>query len=225
MRPAVRTNLADTAILNIRTEITANRWHVGERIPNEATLADMLGISRGTVREAVRVLVSQGILETRQGSGTYVRSVIDAEDSLLRIRRTGLRDQVETRCALEVEAARLAATRHTPEIISDLHEMLVDRGEYDAAHHDRYVEQDLAFHKAVVAASGNNALIEVYEFFSTSIQEIIKATVTGELPEPDMASHAAIIDAIASGDPERATLTTRAFMAPILLELDRLLAS
>jgi len=225
MQPAVRTNLTDTAILNIRTEITANRWHVGERIPNEATLADMLGISRGTVREAVRVLVSQGILETRQGSGTYVRSVIDAEDSLLRIRRTGLRDQVETRCALEVESARLAATRHTPEIIAELRQMLANRGEYDTAHHDRYVEQDLAFHKAVVAASGNNALIEVYEFFSASIQEIIKATVTGELPEPDMAAHAAIIDAIASGDPERATLTTRAFMAPILLELDRLLAS
>ena len=103
--------------------------------------------------------------------------------------------------------------------------MLSDRGEYNPADHDRYVEQDLAFHKAVVAASGNSALIEVYEFFSTSTQEIIKATVTGELPEPDMAAHSAIIDAIASGDPEKATLTTRAFMAPILLELDRLLAS
>ena len=82
MQPAVRTNLADTAIQNIRTEITTSRWQIGERIPNEATLADMLGISRGTVREAVRVLVSQGILETRQGSGTYVRSAIDEEDSL-----------------------------------------------------------------------------------------------------------------------------------------------
>jgi DNA-binding FadR family transcriptional regulator len=225
MQPAMRTNLADTAIQNIRAEITANRWQVGERIPNEATLADMLGVSRGTVREAVRVLVSQGILETRQGSGTYVRSAIDAEDSLLRIRRTGLRDQVETRCALEVEAARLAATRHTPEVVAELRQMLSDRGEYTPLDHDRYVEQDLAFHKAVVAASRNSALIEVYEFFSTSIQEVIKATVTGELPEPDMAAHSAIIDAIASGDPEKATLTTRAFMAPILLELDRLLAS
>ena len=77
MQPAVRTNLTDTAIQNIRAEITASRWQIGERIPNEATLADMLGVSRGTVREAVRVLVSQGILETRQGSGTYVRSVIE----------------------------------------------------------------------------------------------------------------------------------------------------
>ena len=114
MQPVARTNLADTAVHNIRAEITANRWQIGDRIPNEATLAEMLGVSRGTVREAVRVLVAQGFLETRQGSGTYVRSVVDIDEHFLRIRRTGLRDQVETRCALEVEAARLAATRHTP---------------------------------------------------------------------------------------------------------------
>ncbi|MBA8900144.1 FCD domain-containing protein [Phyllobacterium sp. P30BS-XVII] len=225
MQPAARTNLAETAIDNIRAEIITNRWPIGERIPNEAALADMLGVSRGTVREAVRVLVAQGFLETKQGSGTYVRSISNPDESLLRIRRTGLRDQVETRCALEVEAARLAAMRHTPEVIAELRQLLTERGEYNASRHDLYVEQDLAFHKAVVAASGNFALIEVYEFFSVSTQEIIRATVTGELPEPDMAAHAAIIDAIASGDPDRAASTTRTFMAPILIELDRLLAS
>ena len=225
MQPAVRTNLADTAIQNIRAEITANRWQIGERIPNEATLADMLGVSRGTVREAVRVLVSQGILETRQGSGTYVRSVIDAEDSLLRIRRTGLRDQVETRCALEVEAARLAATRHTPEIIAELRQMLGDRGEYDPADHDRYVEQDLAFHKAVVAASGKQRThrgLRILLGFDPGNHQGHGDRRTSRTRH---GGTCAIIDAIASGDPERATLTTRAFMAPILLELDRLLAS
>ncbi len=225
MQPAARTNLADNAVSNIRAEITAKRWQVGERIPNEATLADMLGVSRGTVREAVRVLVAQGFLDTRQGSGTYVQSITGSEDRLLRIRRTGLRDQVETRCALEVEAARLAATRFTPETIIKLRDILADRGEYNPAARDRYIERDLKFHKAVVAASGNRALMEVYDFFSLSIGEIIKATVTGELPEPDMAAHAAIIDAIKSGNPEKAEATTRAFMAPILAELDRLLTS
>lgn len=225
MQPAARSNLADNAVNNIRAEITARRWQVGDRIPNEATLADMLGVSRGTVREAVRVLVAQGFLDTRQGSGTYVQSVTDSEDSLLRIRRTGLRDQVETRCALEVEAARLAAMRCNSATIVHLRSILADRGEYNPAGHDHYIERDLAFHKAVVAASGNHALVEVYDFFSTSIGEVIKATVTGELPEPDMAAHAAIIDSIASGDPDKAAATTRAFMAPILMELDRLLAS
>jgi DNA-binding FadR family transcriptional regulator len=225
MQPAMRSNLADNAVSNIRAEIVAKRWQVGERIPNETTLADMLGVSRGTVREAVRVLVAQGFLDTRQGSGTYVQSVIGSQDSLLRIRHTGLRDQVETRCALEVEAARLAAMRATPETIIKLRDILADRGEYSPAIHEHYIERDLTFHKAVVAASGNRALIEVYDFFSRSIGDTINATVTGELPEPDMAAHAAIIDAIESGNAEAAEATTRTFMAPILLELDRLLTT
>jgi DNA-binding FadR family transcriptional regulator len=225
MQQAARTNLAEVAICNIRAEIIARRWQVGERIPNEATLADMLGVSRGTVREAVRVLVAQGFLETRQGSGTYVRSVTDSKDSLLRIRRTGLRDQVETRCALEVEAARLAAMRHTPETIANLRVILKNRGEYDRADHDRFVEHDVIFHRAIIAASGNRALIELHDFFLNSIAEIITASLAGELPEPDMAAHASVIDAIATGNPETAATITRAFMAPILQELDRLLAS
>ena len=67
--------------------------------------------------------------------------------------------------------------------------------------------------------------LEPAGLFSASIQEVIKATVTGELPEPDMAAHLSIVDAIASGDPDLAASTTRAFMAPILDEIDRLLAS
>ena len=73
-----KTNLADTAVEAIREEILKRRWAVGEKLPNEATLSAMLSVSRGTVREAVRVLVSQGFLETRQGSGTYVLSTVDA---------------------------------------------------------------------------------------------------------------------------------------------------
>ncbi len=69
MQPLTKTNLADTATEAIRGEILAKRWAVGEKLPNEASLSAMLSVSRGTIREAVRVLVSQGLLETRQGSG------------------------------------------------------------------------------------------------------------------------------------------------------------
>ena len=69
-----RTSLADAAANSIRTEIAAGRWPIGSRIPIEPQLAQLLGVSRGTVREAVKTLVSRGLLEVRQGSGTYVRS-------------------------------------------------------------------------------------------------------------------------------------------------------
>lgn len=66
-------------------------------------------------------------------------------------------------------------------------------------------------------------MMELYDFFTAAIAETIHSTLATELPEPDAAAHAAIVDGIASGDPSRAAATVRAFMAPVLLELDRLL--
>jgi DNA-binding FadR family transcriptional regulator len=223
MQPALRTNLTDSAAESLRAEIIGGRWGVGERIPNEAGLADILSVSRGTVREAVRVLVSQGFLDTRQGSGTYVRSAVDSSAALDRVKRTGLRDQWEARAALDLEAARLAALRHTPADLERMRQLLAARGSVADGGSEAFIRRDIAFHKSVVAASGNKAMMELYDFFTAAITETIHATLDGSLPEPDQQAHAAIVDAIASGDPDRATDAVRAFMAPVLAQLERLL--
>jgi DNA-binding FadR family transcriptional regulator len=225
MRSLSKTNLADTAVEAIRTEILRQRWTIGERLPNEAALSAMLSVSRGTVREAVRVLVSQGYLETRQGSGTYVLSTADTSRPLTMARRAGLRDQFEARLALDAQAARLAALRQTPAAIARLRALLAERGNYEGGDKTVFIARDLAFHQAVIAASGNSVLIGMFDFFSTLIAETIEATLGEDLPEPDMAAHAAIVDAIESGDPDAADAAVRRFMAPVLSALDRLLMS
>lgn len=216
-----KSNLADTAAESIRSSLLAGRWTVGERLPNEAALSAALGVSRGTVREAVRVLVSQGYVETRQGSGTYVLSITDTTAPLTLARRASLRDQFETRCALEVEAARLAARRQKPADIARLRDLLQQRGHFTGGDRSGFIVRDLAFHKAVIDLSGNRALAEIYDFFSASITATIAATLTAEIPEPDMQAHADIIDAIETGEPERADAAVRRFMAPVLAALDR----
>jgi len=225
MQPLNKTNLADTATEAIRSEIFAKRWAVGEKLPNEATLSAMLSVSRGTVREAVRVLVSQGLLETRQGSGTYVLSTTDNSRPLTMARRASLRDQFEARCALDVEGARLVAIRKTPAIIAGLRALLAERGNYEGGDPAGFIERDLAFHRAVIAASNNRAMIEIYDFFSTSIAETIAATLDKAIPEPDMQAHQSIVDAIETGSPDKADAAVRDFMAPILSALDRMLLS
>ena len=222
MQSLAKTSLVDSAAEAIRAEIVGNRWSVGEKLPNEAQLSAQLSISRGTVREAVRVLVSQGYLETRQGSGTYVLSVVDAIGPLTMARRATLRDQFEARLALDAEAARLAAHRQTPEVIAELRRLLTERGNYDGHDKAGFVERDLAFHRAVVAASQNSVLVNMYEFFSSLIGETIEATLGKDLQEPDMAAHAAIVE---TGDPELAEAAVRRFMAPVLRDLERLLGS
>ena len=225
MQPLNKTNLADTAAEAIRNEILAKRWAVGEKLPNESSLSAMLSVSRGTVREAVRVLVSQGLLETRQGSGTYVLSTTDNSRALSMARRASLRDQFEARCALDVEGARLVAIRKTPGIIAGLRALLAERGNYEGGDPAGFIERDLAFHKAVIAASNNRAMIEIYDFFSASIAETIAATLDKAIPEPDMQSHQLIVDAIETGSPDKADAAVRDFMAPILSALDRMLLS
>ncbi|WP_137933162.1 FadR/GntR family transcriptional regulator [Mesorhizobium comanense] len=224
MQPASRLNLTDSATGSLRAEILGGRWNVGERIPNEAALSDLLSVSRGTVREAVRVLVSQGLLDTRQGSGTYVRSTVDSSAALDRVKRTGLRDQWEARAALDLEAARLAALRRTPADLGRMRRLLAERGTVAEGGSEAFIRRDIAFHKSVVAASGNKAMMELYDFFTAAIAETIHATIGGDLPEPDQQAHAAIVDAIAEGDPDRALAAVHAFMAPVLAQLERLLS-
>lgn len=214
---APRTSLADSAANSIRAEIAAGRWPVGSRIPIEPQLAQLLGVSRGTVREAVKTLVSRGLLEVRQGSGTYVRSGFDPAANLQKMRRASLRDQFEVRRALEVEAARLAAVRHTARDLRNLEALLDKRGVPDAGDGGAaFIERDLAFHLAIVDISGNLALAETCRFISGYIKETISGTMDAALPEPDAAAHRAIVQAIASRDPDRAAEAVRAFMAPMI---------
>jgi DNA-binding FadR family transcriptional regulator len=214
---APRANLSDTAAEGIRAEIASGRWAVGSRIPIEAQLALMLGVGRGTVREAVRTLASGGLLEVRQGSGTYVRSGFDSAASLNKLRRAGLRDQFELRCALEVEAARLAATRHTAKDLRRLRVLLAERGGPEGVQGaEGFVDRDLAFHLAIVDISGNLALVETCRFVSGYIKDTIASTMNDRMPEPDDEAHRAIVNAIASRDPERAANTVRAFLAPMI---------
>ncbi|ADU35675.1 DNA-binding FadR family transcriptional regulator [Variovorax boronicumulans] len=219
---APRTSLADAAADSIRNEISAGRWAIGARIPIEPQLAQLLGVSRGTVREAVKTLVSRGLLEVRQGSGTFVRSGYDPSASLQKMRLASLRDQFEVRRALEVEAARLAAVRHTARDLRRLHTLLDKRGVPDAEDDgDGFVERDLAFHLAIVDISGNLALAETCRFITGYIKETIASTLSTSLPEPDEAAHRAVVEAIASRDPERAATAVRDFMAPMLDALAR----
>lgn len=141
-----------------------------------------------------------------------------------RLRHTSLRDQFEVRLALEIAAARIAAVRHTSEDIDHLHAVLDARG-HSPANGDKaaFVARDYNFHRGVVAASRNPALIHLYEFFSDSVNETIASTLGDDIPEPDMAAHRAIVYAIATRDPGQADRTMRTFMKLIFKAFEGLL--
>ena len=217
-----RRSLVDHAVDKMRERLERGEWRVGERIPVEAELAAELGVSRNTVREAVRVLAYSGVLEVKQGDGTYVRSAVDASGVPQDLSRATLREHLEVRAMLEVEASRLAARRRTPEDLERIRAALSLRGEHlNRRRPSVFVEHDLAFHRAVVDAAHNPALAKLYAFFERAVRQTVRATLEmGGLPEPDYLAHVAVCDAIARRNEAAAVDAARALLQPILEALD-----
>ncbi|GAB3675974.1 FadR/GntR family transcriptional regulator [Salinisphaera aquimarina] len=211
-----RGSLVESVIDHLRRIIASGEWPVGDRIPVESILAERMGVGRNTVREAVRVLVHAGMLDTRQGDGTYVRAQLDPAQTLRRIDRAGLRDRIEVRLTLEVEAARLAAGRRNETDIADMRRALQARADAGDALEAR-IAHDARFHQAVVAAAHNSALMELYRHFAGAIRNTIERTETDiDLPEPSQADHERLLNAIRTGDQPGAADAARALLTPAL---------
>src|SRR3954471_1879611 len=128
LRTARRAGLIEQVIDQLREQIVAGTWGIGARIPTEAELAQLTGTSRNTVREAVQSLVHAGLLERRQGSGTYVLAASELAGAVGRRVATAHHVHVlEVRRPLEAGAARLAALHRTPDDVARLQDLLARR--------------------------------------------------------------------------------------------------
>ncbi|MEW1754463.1 FadR/GntR family transcriptional regulator [Streptomyces angustmyceticus] len=201
-----RSALADQVIAQLRAQITSGEWPVGARIPTEPELVEQLGVARNTVREAVRALAHNGLLDIRQGSGTYV--VATSELAGVMNRRFAAAEPghvAELRSALEASAARLAAERRTAQDLRQL-DALLERREraWESGRAEAFVEADATLHLAIVAASHNEVLAEIYADLGGVLRDFLRADVGEELrPEAHM-DHARLVEAIRAGDGERA---------------------
>ncbi|GHD47237.1 DNA-binding transcriptional regulator, FadR family [Marinobacter persicus] len=221
LSPIRKGSLVDTAIESLRQNIENGEWPVGTRLPVEAELSEALGISRNTIREAVRVLAHVGMLETRQGDGTYVRASRDAGETLRRITRTRLAEQIEVRIMLETEAARLAAARRTDADLTAMTSALDARAAAGTNLSER-IHHDERFHHALVRASHNAALIELYDYFANAVSQTIEQTETSaDLPEPSQEDHELLLAAVRRRDAEKAETLSRALLSPSLNALQQ----
>ncbi|WP_152222330.1 FadR/GntR family transcriptional regulator [Pseudomonas sp. SCB32] len=212
-RPIQKRSLVDIALEQIRSRIDDGSWPLGQRLPPEPELAEALGISRNTVREAVRVLTFSGVLEVRQGDGTYVRACADPLDTMLVLARSSVEQALEARGVIEVEASRLAAERRTDADIIALRQAL----EASAARHggalDDYIVHDLIFHQRVVDSAHNPVLSELYRYFSQVIRAGLERTIGDPgRPQPSFELHRELLDAIERGDADAAAFANRALL-------------
>lgn len=220
-----RRALVDDVIHQIQALIAREQLSPGTRLPTEPELMARLGVGRSTLREAVRVLAHDGVLDVRQGSGTYVGGG-DPNDPLnRRLRRATLLDIYEVRGLLERETARLGAERRRPEDLTLMRRHLADRNQArernDAA---AFMEADVAFHTAVVVSSRNSVLIDLYGSFTYAMREAISSLFSDPdltLDRDDM--HEELVEAIERRDAAAAERCVVDYLAPTTERLRSLL--
>ena len=221
LHTAHRTSLVDQVIDQLTEEIADGSWQVNGKIPAETVLAGEFGVGRNTVREAVRALTHAGLLECRQGDGTYIRATSELSGMLLRrLRQAKQLEIFEVRRAVEIEAARLAALHRTDQDIALIDAALTGRERaWRGGDPIAFVDVDLAFHDAVAHATHNCMMIEIYMGFSCELRSNIKAA--GRRMRAPLIPHDGIAQAIAAGDAVGAERAARACMEDIREALTR----
>src|SRR6478672_2908371 len=206
-----RASVTDEAIERIRDLIVSGEWGPGTRLPREADLAKQLGLSRNSLREAVRALSITRVLEVRQGDGTYVSSLEPGElleptlSATHLLRGRTVLELFEVRRMLEPQAAAMAAQRADADVIGALRVEL-DRMIAAGDHADELVEADAAFHDVIAGAPGNGVLRALLRSLSTSTVRARLWHGIAERGALDLArdEHTRIYDAIAAKDADLA---------------------
>jgi DNA-binding GntR family transcriptional regulator len=180
---------------HLREEILTNRLPAGTEL-QETALAAELGVSRGPIREAIGRLAAEGLVVVRPRRGAIVRALTKGE----------FLEAYQVREALEVMAARLAAVRLGPDELARLEELTGAMSEHAARDEvDAFFEANAAFHTALVDASGNRRLRELYGQLLGQMNRYRRRSLAlrGSLQQ-SVAEHRAILEALDASDPDRA---------------------
>ena len=208
--------LADRAYAGIVEIINRDKLQVGDRLPSESRLAEMFGMSRTIVREALVRLASDGITEARRGAGSYVKSRPSerwrAHMSMDELSAT--LGTYEVRFVLESEAARLAAQRRSPEQMAEINQALADLRTSLLSSAPAHNE-DWALHRAIVKATANPAFLASFDHLQNEVERILRAGVDISRSRPPeaiqamMREHEMIVEAIRAQDADGAALAMR----------------
>lgn len=218
MQSVRRTSLIAQVTEQLREDIRSGRWPIGTRIPTEPELAELTGTGRNTLREAVQALVHAGMLERRQGSGTYVIATSEVGGTLSKyFAEAEERDVLELRHGLEVTAAALAARRRDETDIATLHRLLDERNRLWHTNRAAAIDADVQLHRAIVAASRNAIYLEFYDSVLGVIESVTRSR-TDRIDSWYAAEHRDLVQAITDGDAERAAKTTRCFLDTLLAD-------
>ncbi|MGW3628070.1 FadR/GntR family transcriptional regulator [Streptomyces sp. NPDC000880] len=229
-----RRDLVDTVADALIRDITTGKYPAGSALPNEQELASLLGVSRPTLRGAIKSLNAKSVVQVHHGKGMFVNPVSQwsALDPQLLSYRVGSdpslpKRLIEARRFIEAAACELAATRRSEEDLAALEKTLTDMiAAADTADVEGFVHADLTFHQIILTASRNPFIAALFD----PIGQLLHLTRTQTSAHPEIRDHAIerhrhVLAALTSRDPEAARLAMIRHMHQTEDDFDQYVAS
>ncbi|ALS23709.1 MULTISPECIES: FadR/GntR family transcriptional regulator [Paenibacillus] len=209
--PIKKQKVHEIIIGRIKESIESGKLKPGDKLPAERELAAMFSVSRGPIREAISVLASKGIITVKPGSGIFLNhndDLFSLFDSILNDGDHDIFELLELRIGVESYAAFFAAQRRTEEELKRIKSAL-DQMESSIKRGELAVEEDFAFHTAIIEASHNSLMINTFKLISDMfIRGVYQARIDAlKIPgktEEVFIEHRLVYEAILASDPEMA---------------------
>ncbi|MGE3807458.1 MAG: FadR/GntR family transcriptional regulator [Gemmataceae bacterium] len=207
LEPLKTPNLVERTVEAMRSQILSGKFAAGAELPSQSEMCDSLKVSRSVIREAMQILQAQGLIQVSQGRRPRVlpagaRAVAESLSTLVQRAKVSFLQLVEIRRPLEAEAAALAATRATPELIAKLTKAVDDLK--DAKDIEAQIEADVRFHCLLAEATGNPMFGAILDVFGPLLHESRRQTLQQSGVVVAHGYHRRILKAVEKGDAETA---------------------
>ena len=204
--PIQKVNVVEEIFEQLESMLIEGTWKPGDKIPSENELSDTFGVSRMTVRQALQKMKALGLIETRSGSGSYVRQV-NPDDSLqdlvplMVLGDTSQQQVFQFREIIDAESIRIATPIATTEDLSRLEELLGKmKQSADNGDGEKFSEYDLKFHMGIVEITGNPLIIRTNQILQAVLAESMNSVIEKMRFAPGLDYHEKILNAMKDKD-------------------------
>ena len=207
-QPLDRRKVYEQVAEQLLAQIGARHLRSGDALPSERELTESFGVGRSSIREALRMLESRGVITSVNGGTFVVAQASNPLHNSLELvftldSETGLHDLYELRRIIDCEAAALAAVRRTDDHLAQMALAIDEMERALAAHGEAFVLADLRFHLAIADATGNRLILYAMQAARDVVRRALLTVVkVPQSPESAIVEHRGVYEAIRSGNPE-----------------------
>ena len=223
-----QTSLIDQIVTEIEEKIRTGQFKNGDMLASQDELAKTMGVSRASLREAFNRLQLMGLIEIKQGRGTFVRELTPGDfmrslSSLLIVKKDSAVELLEARLEIESSVAKMAAEKGSKEKILKIEKTLIGMGNAMKSDDlEKFIASDVSFHMAVAESCENKIMIKIVGILRRLMKQLIERIFYDvvvdqhELMRATYHFHERVYDAILNRDPERATRSMQDHLGDVM---------